>query len=101
MSDVISSRSRPREDPRRSAGLAPADDPRKKGRAMAKNWMEAQAKEKAFWTRIYVEKQPDIRSYTPIDSEIAIDFMIKTLRRHRVDVRALDGKTVADIGCGP
>ena len=68
---------------------------------MAKSWMEAQAKEKAFWTRIYVEKQPDIRSYTPIDSEIAVDFTIKTLRRHRMDLRALDGKTVADIGCGP
>jgi hypothetical protein len=35
---------------------------------MAKNWTEAQAKEKAFWTRIYVEKQADIRSHMPIDT---------------------------------
>src|SRR6185295_18455977 len=68
---------------------------------MAKNWAEAQAKEKAFWTRIYVEKQADIRSYMPIDDAIAIDFTGKTLRRHRLDVEAFDGKTVADIGCGP
>ncbi|HMG22716.1 MAG TPA: methyltransferase domain-containing protein [Kofleriaceae bacterium] len=68
---------------------------------MAKNWTEAQAKERAFWTRIYVDKQVDIQSYMPIDSAIAIDFMTKTLRRHRVELRALDGAVVADIGCGP
>ena len=68
---------------------------------MAKNWTEAQAKEKAFWTRIYVEKQADIRSYMPIDDAIALDFTQKTLRRHRLEVEAFDGKTVADIGCGP
>lgn len=68
---------------------------------MAKSWLEAQAKEKAFWTRIYVEKKADIRSYMPIDSEVAVDFMTKTLYRHHMNVRTLDGKTVADIGCGP
>jgi SAM-dependent methyltransferase len=68
---------------------------------MARNWTEAQERERAFWERIYVEKRDDIRSYQPIDRDIAIDFTTKTFRRHHLSLSAVDGKTVADIGCGP
>lgn len=32
---------------------------------MAKDWNEAQTKERDFWKNIYVEKVNDIKSYTP------------------------------------
>jgi ubiquinone/menaquinone biosynthesis C-methylase UbiE len=68
---------------------------------MARSWTEAQERERAFWARIYVERQPDIQTYMPVRPEVAIDFTALTLGRHRLELAALDGKTIADIGCGP
>ena len=68
---------------------------------MAKNWNEAQKKEREFWKKIYVEKVNDIKTYTPITKEAAIGFSRKTLNRHQLDFQDLSGKVVADIGCGP
>ena len=68
---------------------------------MARNWKEAQEREQAFWARIYLERKPDIPSYMPITHDIAVDWATKMLGRHRVEMAQLEGKTVADIGCGP
>jgi len=68
---------------------------------MARDWNEAQTKERDFWKNIYVEKVNDIESYTPITKEAAIGFSRKTLNRHQLDFRDLSGKVIADIGCGP
>ncbi len=68
---------------------------------MAKDWNEAQTKERDFWKNIYVEKVNDIKSYTPISKEASIAFSRKTLNRHQLDFQDLSGKVVADIGCGP
>ncbi len=68
---------------------------------MAKNWTEAQRNEKEFWKRIYIDKAKDIKSYTAISPQAAIDFVHKTMKRHEMSVDDLSGKVVADIGCGP
>lgn len=69
---------------------------------MAKTWHEAQIKEKEFWEKIYVEKSSDIvESYQPITIDKAIEFTSKTLTRHQLQSKNLEGKVVADIGCGP
>jgi ubiquinone/menaquinone biosynthesis C-methylase UbiE len=68
---------------------------------MAKNWNEAQINEREFWRTIYVERANDIKTYTPITNEGAIEFARKTLDRHKLDFQYLSEKVVADIGCGP
>lgn len=68
---------------------------------MAKNWAEAQQNEQSFWLRWAGQSQPDETPKPPITVERAVDFARVTLERFGVSFRALDGKTVADIGCGP
>ncbi|BAZ05133.1 class I SAM-dependent methyltransferase [Calothrix sp. NIES-3974] len=68
---------------------------------MAKNWDEAQQKEKVFWENIYVHKSKDINTYTPITTEASISFAQKTLARHKLCFQDICSKVVADIGCGP
>lgn len=50
---------------------------------------------------MYVEKREDIKTYTPIDIQNGVDFARKTLHRHGLVMDDMDGRTVADIGCGP
>ncbi|HEX9104584.1 MAG TPA: class I SAM-dependent methyltransferase [Polyangia bacterium] len=70
---------------------------------MAKNWTEAQENEQSFWTRWAGEQRKDqpAAARPPITVERAVDFARVTLERFNVAFRDLDGKTVADIGCGP
>jgi len=69
---------------------------------MAKNWAEAQQNEQAFWTHWAGEPHPDdAAARPPITVGRAVDFARITLERFGVAIRDLDGKTVADIGCGP
>ena len=68
---------------------------------MAKNWNEAQINEREFWKTIYVERANDIKTYTPVTTEGAIEFARKTLNRHKLDFHHLSERVVADIGCGP
>jgi ubiquinone/menaquinone biosynthesis C-methylase UbiE len=72
---------------------------------MAKDWPEAQQKEQEFWTRwaanVVGETPGKTEKAPPIATDRAVDFARTTLARHHLTFKALDGKTVADIGCGP
>lgn len=68
---------------------------------MAINWKNAQINEKQFWDKIYLEKNYDIRSHQPVRVERGLEFLFKTLNRHRVKLNFLNKKNVADLGCGP
>ena len=68
---------------------------------MAKNWEIAQFREKQFWDKIYLEKNIDIKSHQPVGIERGLEFLFKTLNRHRVKLNFLNNKNVADLGCGP
>lgn len=67
---------------------------------MAKDWAEAQQKEQAFWTR-WAGVEQAAPAKPPITVERAVDFSVITLERFGVRLGQLDGKTVADVGCGP
>src|SRR6516162_7355086 len=69
---------------------------------MAKDWAEAQENEQAFWTRWAGDARADApAARPPITVERAVDFSRTTLERFGVALRDLDGKAVADVGCGP
>ena len=68
---------------------------------MATNWNIAQKNEIDFWENIYLRENKDIGSYMPITEEVAISFSTKTLQWFKIDIEALKGKSIADIGCGP
>jgi SAM-dependent methyltransferase len=68
---------------------------------MAKNWSEAQKREKEFWESIYVEQKNDIDSYQRIDTEKSISFAEKILSRHQLLKENLSLMKVLDVGCGP
>lgn len=69
---------------------------------MAKNWAEALVNEESFWLRWAGDQRTDQpAAKPPITVERAVDFARVTLERFHVGFRDLDGKTVADIGCGP
>lgn len=68
---------------------------------MARDWAQAQQREREFWSRIYVLRRRDIASYSPASPEALRAFADKILKRHGLRLEDLDGRTVADIGCGP
>jgi ubiquinone/menaquinone biosynthesis C-methylase UbiE len=70
---------------------------------MAKNWADAQQNEQSFWMRWAGGQaaQATAAPKPPITVERAVDFARVTLERFGVAFRDLDGKTIADIGCGP
>ncbi len=69
---------------------------------MAKNWAEAQENEQSFWVRWAGEHRADQpAARPPITVERAVDFARVTLERFGLTFRDLDGKTGADVGCGP
>jgi ubiquinone/menaquinone biosynthesis C-methylase UbiE len=67
---------------------------------MAKDWVEAQQNEQAFWSRWAGDHRPQATA-PPIATEGAIDFARMNLARHGLSFADLDGKTLADVGCGP
>jgi Methylase involved in ubiquinone/menaquinone biosynthesis len=62
---------------------------------MAKDWPEAQQKEQAFWSR-WADNSPQL-----VSSEHAVERSLKSLDRIGLALQDLNGKTVAEIGCGP
>lgn len=69
---------------------------------MAKNWAEAQQNEQSFWIR-WAGAPPESAAAIkpPITVERAVDFARTTLERFGLHFADLDGKTLADVGCGP
>lgn len=68
---------------------------------MAKNWEIAQQNEKKFWDKIYVKNEVDIKSHRPVKIERGLEFLFKTLNRHGIKLNQLNGRQIADLGCGP
>ena len=68
---------------------------------MAFSWQDAQAKEKAFYDRIYAYNQGDIASYRPFTPERCMAFAQKTVERFGYTMEGFAGKVLADVGCGP
>lgn len=69
---------------------------------MAKDWAEAQQHEQTFWTQWAGDGAADsAAARPPITVERAVDFARTTLGRFGLGFADLDGKTLADVGCGP
>ncbi len=71
---------------------------------MAKSWEEAQINELNFWDDIYLRKKndDDIKSYTPVSKERALNFARKTIARFNIPQSFLKYcRACADVGCGP
>ena len=68
---------------------------------MAWSWQDAQAKEKAFYDRIYKYDAGDTPSYRPFTPERCIAFAGKTVERFGYTTTDFAGKVLADVGCGP
>ena len=68
---------------------------------MAVGWKSAQEREVEFWKDIYIEQKDDIKSYTPITSDMAISFTMTCLGRFDVNLDDLNGLKFLDGGCGP
>jgi SAM-dependent methyltransferase len=67
---------------------------------MAKDWADAQQKEQAFWAT-WAGAGDAGRARAPITDESAVAFARTTLARHGLALADLDGKSLADVGCGP
>lgn len=68
---------------------------------MAKTWESAQKNEKQFWDNIYLNNETDIITHQPIKIETGLEYLFKNLNRHKIGLNELNGKKIADLGCGP
>jgi len=68
---------------------------------MAWSWQDAQAKERAFYDKIYKDNAGDTPSYHPFTPERCVAFASKTVERFGCQMTDFAGKVLADVGCGP
>lgn len=67
---------------------------------MAKNWNDAQEKEKRYWHDIYISKKKD-DIYRPSNEDDYKSFAIEILLRNNLSLEDLNNKVIIDLGSGP